>query len=347
MTAAQGVPRRRRAWAWGAVAGVVALGVGAVLLLPAAGLPQVLPEDDVDTWTSVPADTGISGPTSSGVADAAAPSPTTPTVAEATAPPAPTYPTDRVDRAWPRNPPWDACPRPVWPGKPSEGSPGEGERVLVIGDSLTRESRAATMRLMKASGWTPTFRCWGSKRMDWGLEQLKRARSLDQLPTYVVVAMGTNDVSWEQPAVTERRVRTMLDRLGPKRQVLWVDLDVAHSAFSTARAAWFNRMIRDVAKDRPNVTVVPWERLARERRVGRFDGIHYGADGYRLRAKVVTDSLNKRARAVARAAAAAQPASSMKPVPLVSPTPDRAPTPSPVSSATEVPEATSVPDATP
>ena len=195
--------------------------------------------------------------------------------------------------------------------------------------------------------------------MDWGLDQLKRARSLGQLPTYVVVAMGTNDVSWEQPATTERRVRTMLDRLGPKRQVLWVDLDVAYSAFSTARAAWFNRMIRDVAKDRPNVTVVPWERLAREQRVGRFDGIHYGADGYRLRAKVVTDALNKRARAVARAAATDQPASPVQPVPSATPTPTPPPTPapnptasptqipSPGSTATATPKASAVPGATP
>ena len=69
-----------------------------------------------------------------------------------------------------------------------------------------------------------------------GHRQVRRARSLGQLPEYVVVALGTNDISWETPQTTERRVRTLLGCLGPKRQVLWVDLDVDHSAFSDARA---------------------------------------------------------------------------------------------------------------
>lgn len=200
---------------------------------------------------------------------------------------------DATDRAWPRNPPWDACPRPIWPGEPATGAPGNGRRVLVLGDSLTRESRVQTARLLRASGWTPTFRCWGSKRLDWGLQQLARARDLEQLPGVVVVALGTNDISWESPATTERRVRTMLDRLGPRRQVLWVDLDVDHSAFSRARADWFNRMIRSLAAKRPQLTVVDWEKKARGARAWRSDGIHYGAAGYRLRAQVVAEAVNR------------------------------------------------------
>lgn len=175
--------------------------------------------------------------------------------------------------------------------------------MLVIGDSLTRESREVMDRNLRSSGWTPTFRCWGSKRLDWGLDQLARAKKLDQVPEYVIVALGTNDVSWVDPATTERRVNTMLDRLGRKRQVLWVDLDVAYSEFSMRRADWFNGMIRKVARSRPNVTVVPWERIAREAKAGRFDGIHYGARGYRLRGEELAKALDARAEKVDRAAA--------------------------------------------
>ena len=175
--------------------------------------------------------------------------------------------------------------------------------MLVIGDSLTRESREVMDRNLRRSGWTPTFRCWGSKRLDWGLDQLARAKKLDQVPEYVMVALGTNDVSWVDPATTERRVNTMLDRLGKKRQVLWVDLDVAYSEFSMRRADWFNGMIRKVARSRPNVKVVPWERIAREAKAGRFDGIHYGAPGYRLRGQELAKALDARAEKVDRAAA--------------------------------------------
>lgn len=219
-------------------------------------------------------------------------------VASSTASPGPVAsgaerPPDEVDRRWPRNPPWDACPQPVWPGQLASGAPGGGRRVLVLGDSLTRESRVDTARLLRASGWTPTFRCWGSKRLDWGLQQVARARALGHLPAVVVVALGTNDISWESPSTTERRVRTLLDRLGPRRQVLWVDLDVDHSAFSRSRADWFNRMIRSVEAKRPQLTVIDWEKKARGTRAWRSDGIHYGAAGYRLRAQVVAEAVNR------------------------------------------------------
>ncbi len=195
--------------------------------------------------------------------------------------------TDRVDRSWPANPPWDACPRPVWPGRTSVGEPGAGRRVLLIGDSLTRESRTATARTLRAHGWTPTFRCWGSRRLDWGIAQVTRARQLRELPGVVVVALGTNDISWVDEATTARRVDTLLDRLGPRRTVLWVDLHLTRSAWLDARAARFNAMLRAQARRRPNLTVVGWHAVANAHHIRGWDGIHYGPDGYRLRAQVV------------------------------------------------------------
>jgi hypothetical protein len=228
------------------------------------------------------------------------PGPISTPTAISTPEPQPTFPPDEVDKKWPDNPPWDACPAPIWPGEPNSGTPGDGRRVLVLGDSLTRDSQEPMTKYLAESGWTPTFRCWGSKRLDWGLDQVKRAKQLNQLPEYVIVALGTNDISWEQPATTERRVNTMLDRLGPDRQVLWVDLDIAYSTFSMTRADWFNKMIRQVAKDRPNLKVVPWEKIARQGNTARFDGIHYGTSGYKLRARELTDALDKHARSLAQ-----------------------------------------------
>ena len=194
---------------------------------------------------------------------------------------------DRTDRQWPRHPPWDACPRPVWEGERATGQPGAGRRVLVIGDSLTRDSRILSARGMRAAGWTPTFRCWGSRRLDWGLAQVARARALRQLPGYVILALGTNDISWETPATTERRVRTLLDRLGPDRNVLWVDLHLTRSAWLDARADWFNALLRRLERSHPNLTVVRWHAVARAHRIHGWDGIHYGPGGFRLRAQAV------------------------------------------------------------
>jgi lysophospholipase L1-like esterase len=150
---------------------------------------------------------------------------------------------------------------------------------------------------MRASGWTPSFRCWGSRRLDWGIDQVVRARGQRQLPRYVIVALGTNDISWETPTTTERRVRSLLDRLGPDREVIWVDLHLTRSSWLNARAAWFNDLLRRIESKRPNLTVVDWHRVARAHGIRGWDGIHYGPYGYRLRARTVLASLNAVGRA--------------------------------------------------
>ena len=79
-------------------------------------------------------------------------------------------------------------------------------------------------------------------------------------------------------------MRTLLDRLGPDRTVLWVDLHLTRSAWLDARAAWFNDLLRRLERQRPNLTVVDWHRVARANGIRGWDGIHYGPYGYRLRA---------------------------------------------------------------
>lgn len=212
--------------------------------------------------------------------------------------------------------------------------PGGGRRVLIIGDSLTRESRTLTAKGMRSSGWTPTFRCWGSRRLDWGIDQVVRSRQIRQLPKHVIVALGTNDISWETPQTTERRVRTLLDRLGPNRTVLWVDLHLTRSAWLDARAAWFNALLRRMEKQHSNLTVVDWHKVARAKGIRGWDGIHYGPFGYRLRARTVLSALDAAGR---RDPMAAAPTVVDPPQPV--PTPPGVPEP--------VPSATAVPSPTP
>ena len=211
--------------------------------------------------------------------------------------------------------------------------PGGGRRVLIIGDSLTRESRTLTAKGMRRSGWTPTFRCWGSRRLDWGIDQVVRSRQIRQLPKHVIIALGTNDISWETPQTTERRVRTLLDRLGPNRTVLWVDLHLTRSAWLDARAAWFNALLRRMEKQHPNLTVVDWHKVARAKGIRGWDGIHYGPYGYRLRAQTVLAALDAAGR---RNPVASAPTVVEPPPPV--PTPPRVP--EPVPSATAVPSPT-------
>ena len=213
----------------------------------------------------------------------------------------------------------------MWPGETSAGTPGGGRRVLVIGDSLTRESLALTAKGMRRNGWTPTFRCWGSRRLDWGIDQVVRSRQIGQLPKHVIVALGTNDISWETPQTTERRVRTLLNRLGPNRTVLWVDLHLTRSAWLDARAAWFNDLLRRLARERPNLTVVGWHRVARAHGIRGWDGIHYGPYGYRLRARTVLEALDAAGRRDPVEPAPVVDPPAPTPTPPVEPTPSASP----------------------
>jgi lysophospholipase L1-like esterase len=215
--------------------------------------------------------------------------------------------------------------------------PGGGRRVLVIGDSLTRESRTLTAKGMRRDGWTPTFRCWGSRRLDWGIDQVVRSRQIGQLPKHVIIALGTNDISWETQETTERRVRALLDRLGPNRTVLWVDLHLTRSAWLDARAAWFNDLLRRLERQRPNLTVVDWHRVARANGIRGGDGIHYGPSGYRLRARTVLAALDAAGRRDPVAAPEPTPAPAPGPVPLPAPAPVPTQAPSPAPAPTDLP----------
>lgn len=197
-----------------------------------------------------------------------------------------------VDTSWPRSIGWKGCPAPTWPSRVSEGSPGEGRRVLVIGDSLTRDGRIAMRSALVKDGWTPTVRCWGGKRLDWGIDQVRRAKKLKHLPETVVLALGTNDMRLIPFDVTKERGERILDEIGPDRTIIWLNMHFGGGvAPSQAREDQFNRWLRQVAEKRPNLRVVEWADYARANGIRSRDGLHYRSDGSKARAEVVRREL--------------------------------------------------------
>jgi lysophospholipase L1-like esterase len=202
-------------------------------------------------------------------------------------------PAAQADPSWPRNPGWRGCPAPVYaaPVFPAP-EPGQGERVLVIGDSLTRDALPALERVLTRDGWNPTVRCWGGKRLDWGIDQVRRAKALDQLPDTVVLALGTNDMWRVAPRLTRTRIDQMLQALGPKRTVFWVNLHFDGGlAPSRAKETWFNNELVRQTKRRPNLTVIDWAGTARAAGVRTRDGVHYPVAGSQARAAAIATAL--------------------------------------------------------
>lgn len=198
------------------------------------------------------------------------------------------------DPAWPSRIGWQGCPAPVWTAELAQGVPGEGRRVLVVGDSHIRNALPAVTSQLRQSGWTPTIRCWGGKRLDWGREQIARAKKLGNLPQIVVIALGTNDMRWIDRNVTRARMSALVKQIGPDRAIFWVDTYAGNAdRFTRSKQRWFNAEVRRLADRNPQMHVIPWGSRASRAGVRFVDGLHFRPRDYRYMADLIVDELDR------------------------------------------------------
>jgi hypothetical protein len=111
----------------------------------------------------------------------------------------------------------------------------------------------------------------------------KRLEAMPQstIPSVVIVSSGTNDGS---AAVVESSARQILDRLGPQRCVVWVDVVRPDGVGDTAPA--LNAALDRAVAGRPNVRVLRWsEMVAAHPEWMAGDGIHPNNDGAQARSQ--------------------------------------------------------------
>lgn len=186
-----------------------------------------------------------------------------------------------------------ACSAPLSFKVKDPRGPGQGKKVLVIGDSVTRDSRTMLTKALKSSGWNPVIRCFGGKRIDWGFAQIRDQRAWEGVPKTVILALGTNDMRWNDRSSTRARINKILDQLGPTRNVLWVNLYGENGdRFSKSKQSWFNSTIKKIASQRSNVHVLPWAAQAHEARIPMSGPLHYAHKGLVLRTKLTVSYLN-------------------------------------------------------
>ena len=194
-----------------------------------------------------------------------------------------------IDPTWPADQTGKGCDAPVWPAAVA-GTP----RVLVIGDSLTRDSRSFLESDLQASGWAPTVRCWGMTGTAWGIAQVERARDLGQLPDTVVIALGTNDIWWIG-APLDQGVDRMMAALGSDRDVLWVDFSFgARGVDNLPDASKANAVLAAKAAEYPNLRIVEFDAAmaaAAGQGASWTDGVHLNEMGSRARVGAIVAAL--------------------------------------------------------
>jgi lysophospholipase L1-like esterase len=174
-------------------------------------------------------------------------------------------------------------------------SPPAPRQVLAVGDSLTFGALAHQTSAFIAAGWRESHvSAHGSRGIVTkvphdrytGLTAVDALRAQFGDTTEWIVALGTNDSRLMPPTAYTSLIRRMLDRIGPGRRVVWVNL---YLPGDPERMAEWNGALAVVAHERPDaLRVYDWARVAaRHPDWMAPDRIHHTADGYRGRARAV------------------------------------------------------------
>jgi lysophospholipase L1-like esterase len=208
-----------------------------------------------------------------------------------------------------------AVPSPVVdlrPGLAVDGEPGEMgthgdladdrsavESVVMIGDSITKGSRAALEERFGLLGLEPvTIEAENGKRMVVSSSDNPSGSSIAAYVTSLadgdhgdelwVVALGTNDIGqYDGPDQIAAAVNEVLAQVPPDAPLVWVDTYFRDQA---EQQELVNSIIRERVERRGNGVVAPWSAFAAGEDVLTGDGVHPTSDGTEVFAFVVTDT---------------------------------------------------------
>ena len=194
------------------------------------------------------------------------------------------------DYPWPPNDDGKACSAPVLE------NPGADNIVVLLGDSLIRNSRESISSTLRASGFEPVYVCWGGKTTRWGIDQIGHMRDLGITPQCLVLNLGTNDVKNDGVSTTEleSRLENLLAATSDIAHVMlldiWANTDLAPSTMSdvSSTVAMYPQAVEATGKG----TVISWAAQARSNPglVGD-DGVHDSSEGEGVRTGLIADAV--------------------------------------------------------
>lgn len=158
-----------------------------------------------------------------------------------------------------------------------------GTKVAIVGDSLTEGVRSRLTPLAKQYGFDAKIDAQNGRDIEAGLSPLKKISTGRDL---VMVALGTNDARTGLTAAqADTRIEDVLDQVGTKTPVLWVNVYRTDTKGTMDAAELFNERLTAAAPSHPNLTVLDWSSYIQSRpELIREDHIHLTSEGYDARA---------------------------------------------------------------
>ncbi len=169
-----------------------------------------------------------------------------------------------------------------------EPGPAQGNRLLLVGDSIFAGSVEALEAALIPEGWDPFFQSQaGTTIEDWAAH-IQPAIDASH-PDVVVIELGTNDCGTVACVNLEPYIDRLMQKLAFADAVLWLTVqtdtiipekpDYVNSQIKAAAGRWSNLFIIDMATYFEGHT--EW----------RDDGTHPNAEGQRQMANLIANSL--------------------------------------------------------
>jgi lysophospholipase L1-like esterase len=163
-----------------------------------------------------------------------------------------------------------------------------GNKVLVVGDSLTWQSIPQVTAALQAGGWDPTIQAASGTTI--GAWTGKVGTLIEEHdPDVLVVELGTNNCTAECP-----RIASVIDRLlrNVPRSIPVVWLNVQAQPSYPAHPEAVNDALGAAAERWPNVTLVDMSARFRNHPDWHMDdGLHFSATGSTELARLIAESV--------------------------------------------------------
>jgi GDSL-like lipase/acylhydrolase family protein len=138
--------------------------------------------------------------------------------------------------------------------------------VALVGDSLSFQATAAETAELRAAGWKVTIDAEPGRRIAYdanpgpssGITAVRKLRADGFDPHTWIIELGTNEMwtaAGRDPKAMRALIEKMLHEIGPGHRVVWVNI---HFGTAPEGTAVFNRVLAQVAGERPDLIVANW-----------------------------------------------------------------------------------------